>query len=245
MQAREESLIKYALLPAVLGSLLLGGVKVQHGGPVENAVAALRTDSVYLDPGSGRNLDMAAVRAAIGTAPIKLAILPRIESVNQVAVLPRTLATSLPGNTIGVISGRYFYAGSEVVCKGSAGEAAAKTIKANEAALDAENSADSPADLTKPLTDFITAIKAAPACPADGTRADRYADAPGGGALATGPDDTSSVLPWVLSGIGAGVLVIGTVTLLIWRRTRRVAAARWAETVEELRELGGKSWSGS
>jgi hypothetical protein len=244
MQAREETLIKYALLPAVLGSLLLGGVPAT-AGPVENAVAALRSDSVYLDPGSNRNLDLAAVRAAIGAAPIKLAILPRIDSVNQVAVLPRTLATSLPGNTIGVISGRYFYAGSEVVCQGNAGQAAAQAIKANEAALDAQNSADSPADLTKPLTDFVAAVKAAPSCPADGTRADRYADEPGGGTLATGPDDTASVLPWVLSGIGVGVLAIGTVTLLIRRRTRRIAAARWAETVDELQELGGKSWSGS
>src|SRR5262249_25949468 len=148
--AREDSLIKYALLPAVVGSLLLGGVPAS-AGPVEKAAAALRTDSVYLDPGSNRNVDLAAVRAAIGAAPIKIAILPRIESVNQVAVLPRTLAASLPGNTIGVISGRYFYAGSEVVCKGSAGQAAAKAIKSNEAVLDAENSADSPADLTKPL----------------------------------------------------------------------------------------------
>src|SRR5207302_11077833 len=98
------------------------------------------TASVYLDPGSNRNLNVAAVRSAIGSAPIKIAVLPRIESVNQVAVLPRTLAGQLPGNTIGVISGRYFYAGSEVVCKGAAGEAAAKAIKANEAALDANNS---------------------------------------------------------------------------------------------------------
>lgn len=240
-------MIKYALLPAVLGSVLLGGVPApaSMAAPVDVAAAALRTDSVYLDPGSNRNVDLAAVRAAIGTAPIKIAILPRIESVNQVAVLPRTLSTSLPGNTIGVISGRYFYAGSEVVCKGAAGQAAAAAIDANEAALDAQNSADSPGDLTKPLTEFVAAVKAAPACSEESARGDRYADEPGGGTLAAGPDDTASVLPWVLTGIGAGVLIIGTLALLSWRRARRAAAARWAEKLEELKALGGQSWSGN
>jgi hypothetical protein len=226
--AREEPLIKYALLSVVLGSLLLSAPVAAAGkaGPVEQAVAALRTDSVYLDPASNRNLDIDAIREAIGTQPIKIAVLPRIESVSQVAVLPRTLATELPGNTIGVISGRYFYAGSEVVCTGSAGQAAAKAIKSNEAALDANNSADSPSDITKPLTDFVAAIKAAPACPEVGGRGDRYADEPGGGTLAAGPDDTASVLPWVLTGIGVGVLAIGAFVLLTRRRTRQSAMAR-------------------
>jgi hypothetical protein len=241
-------LIKYALLPAVLGGLLLGApaaVSVAPAAPVDQATAALRTDSVYVDPASNRNLDLAAVRAAIGNAPIKIAVLPRIESVNQVAVLPRTLANSLPGNTIGVISGRYFYAGSEVVCKGIAGAAAAKAIKANESALDANNSADSPSDITRPLTDFVAAIKTAPACPEAGARGDRYADEPGGGELAAGQDDTASVLPWVLSGIGVGGLAVGAFVLLTRRRTRRAAAARREETDARLRELvdGGKSWS--
>src|SRR2546428_11584050 len=112
MQARgRKPLIKYALLPVVLGGLLLGGpvAAAPAAQPVDVAAAALRTESVYLDPASSRNLDIAAIRAAIGKAPIKIAVLPRIESVNQVAGLPRTLANSLPGNTIGVISGRYFY----------------------------------------------------------------------------------------------------------------------------------------
>ena len=232
-------MIKYALLSAALGSLLLSSPVAAAGmaGPIDKAAAALRTDSVYLDPASNRNLDVAAVRAAIGNAPIKIAVLPRIESVNQVAVLPRTLADELPGNTIGVISGRYFYAGSEVVCRGSAGQAAATAIKANEGALDANNSADSPSDITKPLTDFVAAIKAAPACPEVGGRGDRYADEPGGGALAAGPDDTASVLPWVLTGIGVGVLVIGALVLLTRRRTRGTAVARRAQATELVRQL--------
>jgi hypothetical protein len=240
--AREDPLINYALLPVVLGGLLLGApaaTPAQPVAPVDKAAAALRTDSVYLDPASNRNLDLAAVRKAIGGAPIKIAVLPRVESVSQVAVLPRTLAGELPGNTIGVISGRYFYAGSEVVCKGTAGDAAAKAIKANEAALDANNSADSPSDITKPLTDFVAAIKAAPACPEVGGRGDRYADEPGGGgALAAGPDDTASVLPWVLTGIGVGVLAVGTFVLLTRRRTKGSAVARRDEAIALVHRLG-------
>jgi hypothetical protein len=231
-------LIKYALVTAALGSLLLGAPATAVAGPTEKAAAALRTDSVYVDPGSNRNVDVDAVRRAIGSSPIKIAVLPRIESVSQVAALPRTLAADLPGNTIGVISGRYFYAGSEVVCKGSAGQAAATAIKSNEAALDANNSADNPSDLTKPMTDFVAAIKAAPACPEVADRADRYADEPGGGALAAGPDDTASVLPWVLIGIGAGVVLIGALVLLTRRRTKGSAVANREQAQALVRRLG-------
>lgn len=230
-------MFKYALVTVALGGLLLGAPAAAVAGPVEKAAAALRTDSVYLDPGSNRNVELDAVRQAIGSAPIKIAILPRIESVNQVAVLPRTLAASLPGNTIAVISGRYFYAGSEVVCTGSAGQAAATAIKSNEAALDANDSADSPSDLTKPLTDFVTAIKAAPVCPEVAGRGDRYADSPGGGEIAAGPDDTASVLPWVLTGIGAGVVLIGAVVLLTRRRTRVSSVAHRDEATALVQRL--------
>ena len=41
--------------------------------------------------------------------------------------------------------------------------------------------------------------------------------------------------------------VIGTLTLLTWRRTQRAAAARREETAAQLRKLteGEQSWSGS
>jgi hypothetical protein len=228
-------LVNLSVLPVLLSTLLASAPVA--AGPVENAAAALRADSVYLDPGSNRNLDVAALREAIGSEPIKIAVIPRIESVSQVAALPRRLAVDLPGNTIAVISGRYFYAGSEVICKGQAGQAAANAINANEAALDQNNTADSPSDITKPLTDFVAAVKAAPKCPEEAGRADRYADEPGGGVAAGGPDDTATVLPWVLGGIGIGVLVIGAFALLTRRRTRTTAAHRREETHDLVRRL--------
>jgi hypothetical protein len=233
----EGAVPKFAVIPAVLGCLLLSA-SVGSAEPVQGAAAALRTDSVYLDPAASRTVDLAAVRAAIGSEPIKIAIVPRIDSVNAVAALPRELAVQLPGNTIGVISGRYFYAGSEVICTGLAGQAAARAIKANEGALDENNSPDSPSDLTKPLTDFVTEVKAAPKCPQDASRADRYADQPGGGAAASGPDDTATVLPWVLGGVGLAVLGIGTLVLLTRRRTKASATALREEARVLVRRLG-------
>lgn len=228
---------RIALIPAVLGCLLLSA-SVGSAEPVGAAATALRTDSVYMDPAASRTVDLAAVRAAIGNEPIKIAILPRIESVNEVAALPRQLAAQLPGNTIGVISGRYFYAGSEVVCTGLAGQAAAHAIKSNEGALDENNSPDSPSDITKPLTDFVTEVKAAPKCPQDASRADRYADQPGGGQAASGPDDTATVLPWVLGGVGVAVLGIGTLVLLTRRRARASGTALREEARVLVRRLG-------
>jgi hypothetical protein len=230
--------LKLAVLPVIAGCLMLAAPAASVAGPVEDAAAALRTSSVFLDPTANRNLNVDAVRAAIGAEPIKIAVMPSIDSVNEVAVLPRRLAQSLPGNTIAVISGRYFYAGSEVVCGGYAGRAAADAIKANEAALDENPSADSLSDLTKALTDFVAAIKKAPKCPADVSRSDRYADTPGGGAVATGPDDTATVLPWVLGGIGLGVVVIGTLVLLTRRRTKGSATAHRDEAKDLVHRLG-------
>jgi hypothetical protein len=229
-------LVNLSVLPVVLSALLASAPV--SAGPVENAAAALRVDSVYLDPGSNRNLDVAAVRDAIGAEPIKIAIIPKIESVSQVAVLPRQLAVDLPGNTIAVISGRYFYAGSEVICKGLAGQAAANAINANEAALDQNDTADSPSDITKPLNDFVAEIKAAPKCPEEAGRGDRYADEPGGGVAAAGPDDTATVLPWILGGIGIGVLAIGAFALLTTRRTKAIAAHRREQATALVGRLG-------
>ncbi|HEU5473155.1 MAG TPA: hypothetical protein VFV67_21120 [Actinophytocola sp.] len=234
---------KLFVLPAIAGCLLLGTAPAQAAsaaGPVEDAAEALRGDSLYLAPGANRNLDESAVRQAIGEAPIKIAVLPRIDSVAEVAGLPRRLAGLLPGNTIAVISGRYFYAGSEVICKGYAGRAATDAVNANEAALDANPAADSPSDITRPLTDFVAAVKAAPACPSEGTRGDRYADEPGGREAIAGVDDTAAVLPWVLGGIGLIALAAGALVLVTRMRTRGAATAHRDEAAALVGRLAGE-----
>jgi hypothetical protein len=206
MRSQEDLVRKLLVLPVVAGCVLLSAVLTGAGavatGPVEDATEALLGDSVYVAPGANRHLDVDAIRRAIGGEPIKIAVIPRVDSVSEVAALPRKLAGTLPGNTIAVISGRYFYAGSEVVCKGYAGRAATDAINANEPALDANPGDDSPSDITKPLTDFVASIRSAPRCPSEGSRGDRYADEAGGGQAAAGTDDTASVLPWILGGIG-------------------------------------------
>jgi hypothetical protein len=228
------------VLTVAAGCLLGSAPAATAAAPVDEATAALRTTSVYLAPAANRNLDIEAVRRAIGDQPIKIAIIPRIESVNDVAVLPRRMAAALPGNTIGVISGRYFYAGSEVVCAGVAGQAAADAIKGNEAALDANNTPDNPSDLTRPVSDFVAAVKAAPKCPTEADRLDRYADEAGGGTAVAGPDDTATVLPWVLGGIGLVVLVVATLVLITRRRTRGAATQHRDEAHTLVRRLGAE-----
>jgi len=228
------------MLTVAAGCLVAAAPVASAAGPVDDATAALRSTSVYLAPAASRNLDVEAVRRAIGAEPIKIAVIPRIESVNDVAMLPRQMAAALPGNTIGVISGRYFYAGSEVVCAGVAGQAAANAIKGNEAALDANNTPDNPSDLTKPVSDFVAAIKAAPKCPPEAGRLDRYADQPGGGVAIAGPDDTATVLPWVLGGIGLGMLIVATLVLLTRRRTRGTATQHRDEAHTLVRQLGAE-----
>lgn len=229
-----------AICAAMLSWLMLSATAAAGtaAGPVEDAIDRLRGDSVFLDPASSRNLDVAALRAAIGTEPIKIAIIPKIDSVADVAALPRRMARELPGNTIAVVSGRYFYAGSEVLCEGHAGRAAANAINANEAALDANPSIDSPSDITKPLTDFVAEIKSAPRCAQEAGRADRYADQPDASWDDTaGPDDTASVLPWVLGGLAVAVAAATTLVLLSRRRRLGEATHVRTEAAELVRRL--------
>jgi hypothetical protein len=244
MRLQEDLVRKLLVLPVVAGCVLLcagltgAGAGAAAAGPVEDAVEALRGDSVYVAPGANRHLDVEAVRKAIGDEPIKIAVIARVDSVSEVAALPRTLAGSLPGNTIAVISGRYFYAGSEVVCKGYAGRAATDAINGNEQALDANPGDDSPSDITKPLTDFVASVRSAPRCPSEGSRGDRYADEAGGGQAVAGADDTASILPWILGGIGLAALVAATLVLLTRMRTRSAATAHRDEAIALVARLG-------
>ncbi|CRK60742.1 hypothetical protein [Alloactinosynnema sp. L-07] len=209
------------LFPAVAALMLLTA-PLASAAPIDDAARELRTVAVWLDPAAKRTLDVAALTSAIGDAPIKIAILPAGPAVSEVSGLPRQLAVSLPGQTIAVIAGRYFYAGSEVLCDGEAGKAASGAINANETFLDANESSD----LTKALTDFVTAVKAAPKCEGTAGRGDRYGATPATTDVA-GVDDTTTVLPFVLGGVG--LLVAGLavwVTLTRGRARGRAQALR-------------------
>ncbi|HVK20337.1 MAG TPA: hypothetical protein VM677_03145 [Actinokineospora sp.] len=207
------------LFPAVVALMLLTA-PLASAAPVDDAARELRSAAVWLDPAAKRKLDVPALVKAIGGAPIKIAILPAGPPVSEVSGLPRQLAASLPGQTIAVIAGRYFYAGSEVLCDGEAGKAASGAIAANETFLDSNESSD----LTKALTDFVTAVKAAPTCEGTAGRGDRYGAGPGATDVA-GADDTMAVLPWVLGGIGALIAGLTIWVTLTRGRTRGRARA--------------------
>ncbi len=147
---------RITLLTAVLAALALPGTA--HAGPVDDAVAGLRADHLYVSPQATTRLDQAAVRAAIGDAPLRIAILPAGAGVNTVRQWPRMISGQLPGNTIAVISGRYFYAGSDVLARGAAGLAATHAIAKHKDVL----REDASSDVTQALLDFVAEVKAAP-----------------------------------------------------------------------------------
>jgi hypothetical protein len=210
--------------------LALGGAPTAFAGPVEDAVAGLRVSAVFVDPAAGRKLDAEALRAQIGSEPIKIAVLPAGPGVSEVRTWPREIARQLPGNTIAALSGRYFYAGSEVLCRGLAGQAAANAIAKHNTELDQGSNSD----LTAALTDFVTEVKAGQRCDTAGGagRGDRYADEPGGGEASIA-DDTSTVLPWVLGGLGLAVLGVGAWVLV----ARQRASGRVQHHRDQARDL--------
>lgn len=200
-------------------------------------MGGLRSGPVFLDPRSGRRVDVDALGRAIGGEPIKIAILPGGAGTSEVRSWPREIAQRLPGNTVAVIAGRYFYAGSDVLCRGAAGQAATNAIARHNAELDTGDNSD----LTAALTDFVAELRAAPRCETAGGagRGDRYADEPGGGDVFAGAD-TASVLPWVLGGLALGVLGVGGWVLLSRRRAADRARQRRRETRELVERLGAE-----
>jgi hypothetical protein len=222
------------LLAATLLTLAIPGT-AQAATPVGDAVAGLRANHLYVDPSATTRLDQAAVRAAIGDAPIRIAILAPGPGVTTVRQWPRAIADQLPGNTIATISGRYFYAGSDILAAGAAGLAATHAIAKHKDVL-RENASS---DVTAALLDFIAEVKAAPRAPAtvDG-RADRYADEPGGG-TADDSEDTG-ILPWIVGGaLLAAIAALGGVVEARRRAAGRIRQRR-TETHELLDRLAGE-----
>jgi hypothetical protein len=222
--------------------------------PVEDAVAGLRDASMFLHPQANRQLDVGELERAIGNAPIKIAVLPKKSAsedypVSEIRTWPRLVSQQLPGHTIALISGRRFYAGSDVLCQGLAGQAASRAIYANEGVLDAaENS-----DLTKMLADFVVEVRNARRCSDDpagrgdgdsASRGDRYGDEPGSDAGGTSEaavaDDTATVLPWVLGAVALGVLAVGGWVLASRHRARGRAARDRARTRLLVERLGAE-----
>jgi hypothetical protein len=225
------------LLGATLLAFATPGATAFAATPVGDAVAGLRADHLFIDPQATTKLDQAAIRAAIGDAPIRIAILPAGAGVSTVREWPRMISAQLPGNTVAVISGRYFYAGSDLLASGVAGLAATHAIAKHKNVL-RENASS---DVTAALLDFVAEVKAAPlAAPTAGrdARSSRYADQPGGGS-ADDSEDTG-ILPWVIGGAVLAVLAAAGGTLEARRRAASRSRGRRTETYELLDRLAAE-----
>lgn len=125
---------------------------------VDDAIAALAADTVYVDPDAAAPLDAAAVREEIGADPVLIAVLPADAGDALDAAIRIGLA--LPGTTVAVIApgrdGTDFRAGSELLCAGSADVLAGDAVEANLTQLQDDG------DLTALLVDFVDRVRSAP-----------------------------------------------------------------------------------
>jgi hypothetical protein len=208
-----------AVAAATAGTFLalLAGAPAAHADAVDDAVTALRSDPVYVAPGVDTpGIDQDAVRSAIGSRKIKIAVLPAADygttgkAYDAATQIGRTLSPDQP-LTVGVVSGRSFNAASSALCAGAASNAAKAAVDATRTTLQREN------DVTATLRDFASRVDSAPladtaACgqSSAGGATDIAADSEGG-----------SPWPWV-AGIGTiGVLGAGAGGAYAVSRRRR------------------------
>lgn len=121
---------------------------------VDDAIDALRTDSVYVDPGADTPIDADRVRDAIGDQPLLVAVLP--DGSGDTFGLATRIGVELRNNTVAVVANREIRAGSDVVCAGFADEAAGDAVDANIDELEADG------DVTELLVDFAARMEDAP-----------------------------------------------------------------------------------
>jgi hypothetical protein len=208
-----------ALAAGMLGALLalLLGAPAAHADGVDDAVNALRSSPVYVAPGvDSPAMDQNAVRAAIGSQPIKIAVLPADDygsvskAFDAAERIGKTLAPDSP-LTVGVVSGRSFSAASSAYCAGSASTVAKDAIDANRTTLQQSD------DVTSTIQAFVTGLQSRPLSGSPSCQ----------GSSANGESDISasssggSAWPWVL-GLGAvGVVGAGGVSAYAMSRRRR------------------------
>ncbi len=228
-----------ALAAGLLGSglVLLAGAPAAHADAVEDAIGALGSDPVYVAPGvSSPGIDEAAVRAAIGSRPIKIAVLPEEDygsnprAYDAALLIGRTLSPDAP-LTVGVVAGRSFSAASSALCAGAASNAAKSAVDANRTELQQRN------DVTSALRDFVARVDAAPAA----TSATCSQSSAAGATDVAGDAGGGSPWPWVL-GIGAigaaGAAAGGAYAVSRRRRRLKELEGRRAEVLSLYDRLG-------
>lgn len=122
--------------------------------PVDDAIDALRSDSLYVDPGASAPIDEDRVRDAIGDLPLLVAILP--DDSGDAFDSATRIGLELDGNTVAVLADNDLAAGSDIVCAGISDELAGDAVDANRDQLEADG------DVTALLVDFAARMESAP-----------------------------------------------------------------------------------
>jgi hypothetical protein len=206
-----------------------------HADAVDEAVNSLRSAPVYVAPSvTDPKLDAAEVTRAIGTRPIKIAVLPAADygspskAFDAAEKIGRAIAPEAP-LTVGVVAGRSFNASSSQFCSGAASSVARDSVEANRTQLRQTN------DVTTTIETFVTRLQSAPV---SGSPACRGSSAAG----ASDADDSSggsSAVPWVLGGIGVvGAGGVGAFVLSRRRRRQKELEGRRAEVLSLYDRLG-------
>ena len=216
---------------------LLASAPAAHADAVDDAVTALRSDSVYVAPGvDSPGIDQDAVRSAIGDRKIKIAVLPADDygttgkTYDAATQIGRTLSPNQP-LTVGVVARQSFNAASSALCAGAASSTAKTSVDATRSTLQRDK------DVTATLRDFVSRVDSAPLAHSSAcgqSSAGGATDIPAG-------SEGSSPWPWVLGigtigvvGAGAG----GAYALSRRRQRQKELEGRRAEVLSLYDRLG-------
>ncbi|HST65740.1 MAG TPA: hypothetical protein VLM05_11180 [Mycobacteriales bacterium] len=208
-----------AAAAGTLGSSLVMflGAPAAHADGADDAISALQSASVYVAPGAKTpSIDEAEVQSAIGSKPIKIAVLPAADygtpakAFAAAEKIGKALAPTSP-LTVGVVSGRAFNAASSAYCSGVASTVAGDAVEANKKVLQDTN------DVTSTLQAFVTGLQSRPL---SGSAACQGSSANGKSDIAAS-GSSGSAWPWVL-GLGAvGLVGVGGGGAYAMSRRRR------------------------
>jgi hypothetical protein len=214
---------------------LLLAAPAAHADGADDAVTSLRTASVYVAPGvTEPTIDVNAVTQAIGTRPIKIAVLPAddygstAKAFSASEKIGEALAPDSP-LTVGVFAGRAFNASSSQYCAGSASAVAKDSVDANRTQLQQTK------DVTSTVQAFITGLQSRPVSGSDACKQSSAA----GATDASDNSGGSSAVPWVLGAVGVvGAGGVGAYALSRRRRRQKEMEGRRAEVLSLYDRLG-------
>jgi hypothetical protein len=214
---------------------LLAAAPAAHADAVDDAVNQLRSAPVYVAPGvTEPKIKVDAVTQAIGSRPIKIAVLPAADygSTSKAFSASERIGQALAPDspmTVGVVAGNNFNASSSQFCAGTASAVALDSVEANKSHLQQTN------DVTSTIQSFVTGLQSRPVSGSSACRGSSAA----GASDATDKSGGSGAVPWVLGGIGLlGAGGAGAWVLSRRRRRQKEMEGRRAEVLSLYDRLG-------